>query len=229
MLQNAHSCHIVIVVGTRPEIVKLAPVIRELGPSASFLHTCQHRDEQLSRVFLAGAHLPRWKACPASAGNRVTPRLEGWSRRLAACRRTARSYPMPVRGMERPANGSPICCEVSYARIEVARCPISHGHPAPARHRPHDCHRVLDVIEGQRVGPLARQAATAQASWRPDHIGPSLRVAECRSAARQLPSASPNRCERSATQPTPPLPGCRHLAGEPAERRRRGYRAGAAR
>jgi UDP-N-acetylglucosamine 2-epimerase (non-hydrolysing) len=59
MLQNADSRHIAIVVGTRPEIVKLAPVIRILGPSARFVHTCQHRDEELSGVFLAGAHLPQ--------------------------------------------------------------------------------------------------------------------------------------------------------------------------
>jgi UDP-N-acetylglucosamine 2-epimerase (non-hydrolysing) len=50
---------IAVVVGTRPEIVKLAPVIRALGPSAWFLHSCQHRDEELSGVFLAGAHLPQ--------------------------------------------------------------------------------------------------------------------------------------------------------------------------
>ena len=46
-------------VGTRPEIVKLAPIIRNLGPAVRFLHTCQHRDEELSGVFLAGARLPQ--------------------------------------------------------------------------------------------------------------------------------------------------------------------------
>ena len=58
MLQNADSRYIAVVVGTRPEIVKLAPVIRILGPAARFLHTGQHRDEELSGVFLAGARLP---------------------------------------------------------------------------------------------------------------------------------------------------------------------------
>jgi UDP-N-acetylglucosamine 2-epimerase (non-hydrolysing) len=58
MLQNTDSRCIAIVVGTRPEIVKLAPVIRILGPAARFLHTGQHRDEELSGVFLAGARLP---------------------------------------------------------------------------------------------------------------------------------------------------------------------------
>jgi UDP-N-acetylglucosamine 2-epimerase (non-hydrolysing) len=58
MLQNADSRCIAVVVGTRPEIVKLAPVIRILGLAARFLHTGQHRDEELSGVFLAGARLP---------------------------------------------------------------------------------------------------------------------------------------------------------------------------
>ncbi|HTZ25749.1 MAG TPA: UDP-N-acetylglucosamine 2-epimerase (non-hydrolyzing) [Streptosporangiaceae bacterium] len=59
MLQNADFNVIAVVVGTRPEIVKLAPVIRLLGPDARFLHTCQHRDEELSGVFVAGAGLPQ--------------------------------------------------------------------------------------------------------------------------------------------------------------------------
>ncbi len=59
MLESTDSRHITIVVGTRPEIVKLAPIIHNLGPAGRFLHTCQHRDEELSGVFLAGARLPR--------------------------------------------------------------------------------------------------------------------------------------------------------------------------
>jgi UDP-N-acetylglucosamine 2-epimerase (non-hydrolysing) len=58
MLQNSDSRRIAVVVGTRPEIVKLAPVIRILGTTARFVHTGQHRDEELSGVFLAGARLP---------------------------------------------------------------------------------------------------------------------------------------------------------------------------
>jgi UDP-N-acetylglucosamine 2-epimerase len=52
------SCYIAITVGTRPEIVKLAPVVHLLGALTRFLHTCQHRDKELSGVFLTGAGLP---------------------------------------------------------------------------------------------------------------------------------------------------------------------------
>jgi UDP-N-acetylglucosamine 2-epimerase (non-hydrolysing) len=58
MLRTSDSPYIAAVVGTRPEIVKLAPVIRILGAAARFLHTGQHHDEELSGVFLAGAGLP---------------------------------------------------------------------------------------------------------------------------------------------------------------------------
>jgi UDP-N-acetylglucosamine 2-epimerase (non-hydrolysing) len=59
MLHSNHSGHIAVIVGTRPEIVKLAPLIRILGPAVRFMHTCQHRDEELSGIFLAGAGLPQ--------------------------------------------------------------------------------------------------------------------------------------------------------------------------
>ncbi|MEE9164255.1 MAG: UDP-N-acetylglucosamine 2-epimerase, partial [Thermoplasmata archaeon] len=44
-----------VVVGTRPEIVKMAPVVlalREAGVSFSLVHTGQHYDQELSGVFL---------------------------------------------------------------------------------------------------------------------------------------------------------------------------------
>ncbi len=42
---------IAIVLGTRPEIIKLAPVIAQLGSAARVVHTGQHYDPNLSKVF----------------------------------------------------------------------------------------------------------------------------------------------------------------------------------
>jgi UDP-N-acetylglucosamine 2-epimerase (non-hydrolysing) len=50
--------HIAVAVGTRPEIVKLASIVRILGKGARFLHTGQHADTELSGVFLEAARLP---------------------------------------------------------------------------------------------------------------------------------------------------------------------------
>lgn len=46
---------IAVVLGTRPEIIKLAPVIRELGERAWVIHTGQHYDANLVDAFFAGA------------------------------------------------------------------------------------------------------------------------------------------------------------------------------
>jgi UDP-N-acetylglucosamine 2-epimerase (non-hydrolysing) len=49
---------IVIALGTRPEIIKLAPIIRLLGDRARVVHTGQHYDPALSRVFFDAFGLP---------------------------------------------------------------------------------------------------------------------------------------------------------------------------
>ena len=55
MLQRSDSRYIAIVIGTRPEIVKLAPLAHALGSAGRLLHTCQHEDQELSGVFLTAA------------------------------------------------------------------------------------------------------------------------------------------------------------------------------
>jgi len=53
---------IAVVVGTRPEIIKMAPVIKELerkGLSFSFIHTGQHYDYEMSKVFIEELGLPK--------------------------------------------------------------------------------------------------------------------------------------------------------------------------
>jgi UDP-N-acetylglucosamine 2-epimerase (non-hydrolysing) len=49
---------VVVVLGTRPEIVKLAEVVRLLGPAARLVHTGQHYDWNLARRFLEELSLP---------------------------------------------------------------------------------------------------------------------------------------------------------------------------
>jgi len=55
-MPNSNS--IVVALGTRPEIIKLAPIIRLLGDRARVVHTGQHYDETLSRVFFDAFGLP---------------------------------------------------------------------------------------------------------------------------------------------------------------------------
>lgn len=59
MSGSANLPHVTVVIGTRPEIVKLAPIVRILGTHAKLIHACQHEDEELSGVFLAAAGIRR--------------------------------------------------------------------------------------------------------------------------------------------------------------------------
>jgi UDP-N-acetylglucosamine 2-epimerase (non-hydrolysing) len=49
---------IAVVIGTRPEIVKLAHIVRILGTRAGLIHSGQYTDTELSGVLLAGAGRP---------------------------------------------------------------------------------------------------------------------------------------------------------------------------
>lgn len=46
------SSQVAVVLGTRPEIIKLAPVIGQLGGAAQVIHTGQHYDHELSGQFM---------------------------------------------------------------------------------------------------------------------------------------------------------------------------------
>ncbi|MGA5822138.1 non-hydrolyzing UDP-N-acetylglucosamine 2-epimerase [Kitasatospora sp. NPDC094028] len=49
---------VAVVLGTRPELVKLAPLIHELGDATRLVHTGQHWDEAMSGAFLRDLDLP---------------------------------------------------------------------------------------------------------------------------------------------------------------------------
>jgi UDP-N-acetylglucosamine 2-epimerase (non-hydrolysing) len=49
---------VAVVLGTRPEIIKLAGIVRLLGPAARLVHTGQHYDPNLSDTFFAEMGLP---------------------------------------------------------------------------------------------------------------------------------------------------------------------------
>lgn len=48
---------VAVVLGTRPEVIKLAHIIRLLGPAARVIHTGQHYDANLSEAFFRAFHL----------------------------------------------------------------------------------------------------------------------------------------------------------------------------
>ncbi|MCD6381067.1 MAG: UDP-N-acetylglucosamine 2-epimerase (non-hydrolyzing) [Candidatus Odinarchaeota archaeon] len=53
--------HLLVITGTRPEIIKMAPIIRELnrlGIEYTYIHTGQHYDYELSLKFIEDLNLP---------------------------------------------------------------------------------------------------------------------------------------------------------------------------
>jgi len=54
---NMPDRSIAVVLGTRPEIIKLAPILRLLGSAGAIVHTGQHYDDLLSDVFFQGLSL----------------------------------------------------------------------------------------------------------------------------------------------------------------------------
>ncbi|RLV08727.1 UDP-N-acetylglucosamine 2-epimerase (non-hydrolyzing) [Streptomyces griseocarneus] len=57
-MQSLPSRSVAVVLGTRPELVKLTDLVRLLGPAAHLVHTGQHYDEELSGRFLTELGLP---------------------------------------------------------------------------------------------------------------------------------------------------------------------------
>lgn len=68
MSSSRQNGHVAIVFGTRPEIVKLAPIARMLGPAARLVNTCQHADAELSGIFLAAAGIRASQALTGICG-----------------------------------------------------------------------------------------------------------------------------------------------------------------
>jgi UDP-N-acetylglucosamine 2-epimerase len=96
-LQSANSRYITVVVATRPEIVKLAPVIHKLGHAARFLHTYQHRDEELSGAFLMDARLPQSETLSGICGEpRYAQIVEGDTKTVLAAAQAANYAGVPV-------------------------------------------------------------------------------------------------------------------------------------
>ena len=76
---------VAVVLGTRPEIIKLGHIIRLLGPRAAVVHTGQHYDTTLSAVFFDAFDLPEPVAHLGVGGEtrgtqigRTVEALDGW-------------------------------------------------------------------------------------------------------------------------------------------------------
>jgi UDP-N-acetylglucosamine 2-epimerase (non-hydrolysing) len=164
MLSNTDSCRIAAVVGTRPEIVKLADVIRILAQTARFLHTCQHRDEELSGVFLAGAKLPQPEMLSGICGE---PRYVQIGRMVEQLGRIFAEQPPAAVLVEGDTNTVSAAAQAgSYAGVPVVH--VEAGLRSHDRAMPEEINRcVTGVLADLHCAPTERAVANLRADGVP--------------------------------------------------------------
>jgi UDP-N-acetylglucosamine 2-epimerase (non-hydrolysing) len=151
---------IAVVVGTRPEIIKLGPIVRRLGDQAALLHSGQHRDDDLSGVFLAAAELPEPLLLQDIGGQARYAQLgrmvEQFGRKFAGLRPAA----VVVQGDTNTASAAAqaaSCCEVPVVHVEA-------GLRSFDRAMPEELNRsVIGVLADLHCAPTLRAVANLHA------------------------------------------------------------------
>ncbi len=161
---NTKRRYIAIVIGTRPEIVKLAPVVRMLGDSGRLLHTCQHEDEELSGVFLAAAGLRQAQTlsgiCGAPRHTQVGQMIDQLGSAFAADRPAA----VIVQGDTNTASAG--AQAASYAGVPVIH--VEAGLRSFDRAMPEEINRcVTGVLADVHCAPTRQAMANLQAEGVP--------------------------------------------------------------
>jgi UDP-N-acetylglucosamine 2-epimerase (non-hydrolysing) len=143
--RHEHEAPIAVVLGTRPEIIKMAPVIRELGERAWVIHTGQHYDQNLVDAFYAGAGI----AHPATVlhgigGASRTRQIAGMLDQLDELFTARRPVAVIVQGDTNSTNAG--AQAASYHRIPLVH--VEAGLRSYDRAMPEELNRML-------VGALA--------------------------------------------------------------------------
>jgi UDP-N-acetylglucosamine 2-epimerase (non-hydrolysing) len=162
--RNASSPYIAVVVGTRPEIVKLAPVVRMLGTSAALLHAGQHADEELSGVFLSAARLPRPRTLSGICGE---PRHAQIARIIEQLGGLLSDRPPAAVVVQGDTNTASAAAQAgSYAGVPVVH--VEAGLRSFDRAMPEELNRcVIGVLADLHCAPTARAVANLRAEGVP--------------------------------------------------------------
>lgn len=155
---------VAVVVGTRPEIVKLAPVVRALGPGVRLLHTCQHTDDELSAVFLAGAGLPRPETLSGVRGEPRPAQIGRMVEQLGARLSARRPAAVVVQGDTNTASAG--AQAGSYTGVPVVH--VEAGLRSFDRRMPEELNRcVISVLADLHCAPTPRAVANLTAEGVP--------------------------------------------------------------
>jgi UDP-N-acetylglucosamine 2-epimerase (non-hydrolysing) len=164
MIPNNNSGQIAVVVGTRPEIVKLAPVVRLLGERATLIHTCQHEDEELSGVFLAAAGLTQALSLSGICGQPRATQVGRIIEQLGALLRAAPPAAVMVQGDTNTVSAA--AQAANYAGIPVIH--VEAGLRSFDRAMPEEINRcVAGVLADLHCAPTEQAAANLRAEGIP--------------------------------------------------------------
>ncbi|QYA98435.1 UDP-N-acetylglucosamine 2-epimerase (non-hydrolyzing) [Streptomyces anulatus] len=138
---------VAVVLGTRPELVKLAELIRLLGPAARVVHTGQHYDDALSGAFLDELGLPEPEYLTGVGGQ---PRAVQVATALAALdERFAAEPPLAVvvQGDTNAAlSGALVANARSIPLVHVEAGLRSHDRAMPEEHNRVVIDRLADAL-----------------------------------------------------------------------------------
>ncbi len=160
MSARARHRPIAVVVGTRPEIIKLAPVARLLGDSARLIHSGQHRDDELSGVFLAAAGLPAPESLAGICGRTRPEQIGRMVEQFGAEFARARPAAVVVQGDTNTASAA--AQAASYCGTPVVH--VEAGLRSFDRAMPEELNRrVIGVLADLHCAPTIRAVVNLHA------------------------------------------------------------------
>ncbi|MEU1373232.1 UDP-N-acetylglucosamine 2-epimerase (non-hydrolyzing) [Streptomyces triculaminicus] len=158
---------VAVVLGTRPELVKLTDLVRLLGPAAHLVHTGQHYDEELSGRFLTELGLPEPTFLTGVGGRPRAVQISAALAQLDALFTAEPPLAVVVQGDTNAALAGALAANArGIPLVHVEAGLRSHDRAMPEEHNRVLIDRVADVLcaatEDNRANLLAEGVADAR-------------------------------------------------------------------
>ncbi|MFJ5679354.1 non-hydrolyzing UDP-N-acetylglucosamine 2-epimerase [Streptomyces sp. NPDC093097] len=138
---------VTVVLGTRPELVKLTELIRLLGPAAHVVHTGQHYDEELSGRFLAEFGIPEPTYLTGVGGQPRAVQISAALAQLDAVLRNGPARAVVVQGDTNAALAGALAANArALPLLHVEAGLRSHDRTMPEEHNRVLIDRLADVL-----------------------------------------------------------------------------------
>jgi UDP-N-acetylglucosamine 2-epimerase (non-hydrolysing) len=155
-----------VVLGTRPEIIKLAGVIDGLGEGAVMIHTGQHYDDELSQVFLDGLGLKGPAHQLALGGLSRAEQIGRGTAQIAALLDTIVPDAVVVQGDTNTALAGALAANATgYPLVHVEAGLRSYDRAMPEEHNRVLVDHISDLLAAPTptaVGNLAREGIAGE-------------------------------------------------------------------